>query len=210
VQFINNGNPADKMDIVFLPANYKQSESNLFANDVQTHAKDLLNTEPFKSYKNRININYVNEFIDLGCKFAEPRLIVCDSSKVSTLAAKCNHDYIVVIFKTTEWRGSGGLDYAVASSSYTFITIHELGHTIGLLMDEYDYGTTGSLYYSGANCDNNSNCIKWSNVPGTGCYSTCSYKNLYRATNNCIMLSVTNRFCPVCERQIKNILNKYK
>ena len=70
---------------------------------------------------------------------------------------------------------------------------------------EYSYGTTGSLYYSGANCDTSSSCTKWYGLPGTGCYKICSYTNLYRATeDDCLMrTALVWHFCPVCKKPCK-------
>lgn len=126
--------------------------------------------------------------------------ILCDTNSVINLASECPNDNIVVLFKSNEWADAGGesksaSSYCVCSDAYPWLTIHECGgHHIGLLMDEYeyDYDYYGSLYYSGANCDIDSQCLKWAGTPGVGCYSGCSYTNLYRPTrNNCLMKTRT-------------------
>ncbi|MEM4347523.1 MAG: M64 family metallopeptidase [Candidatus Altiarchaeota archaeon] len=217
VTILNNGDPSNKLDIVFVGDDYDSSELGIFISKVQEHMNALLNTAPYSSYRNKINVHYVNKFEDLECHLAYDRSILCNSAKVITLASECPHDNIVVLFKSNEWAGAGGESmssspYCVSSHAYPWLSIHECGgHHIGLLMDEYDYGEMGSLYYSGANCDTEPSCSKWVGTPGTGCYPICSYRNLYRATeNNCLMRTRSIwHFCPVCQRQIISILNNY-
>ncbi len=219
---IDNGPSSQKLDIVFVGDDYSDSELGIFVSKVKEHANDLLNTEPYRTYKNRINVHYVDKFEDLGCHYNEgSRTISCTPSKVIALASECPRDTVglIVLFKTNEWAGAGGVDftdtsYCVASHAYPWITVHECGgHHIGGLMDEYRYDppSTGPLYYSGANCDTSSSCPKWAGTPGTGCYPICSYTNLYRPTeNDCLMRTkYSSKFCPVCQKQIIKVLNHY-
>ena len=216
ITLLSNGPPSEKLDIVFIGDGYSDSEMDLFVSKVNEHMNALLSVEPYKSYKSKINVHYVRKFEDLEC-YISGRLIFCNTPNVINLASECPNDNIIVLFKSDEWAGAGGesmsaSSYCIASTAYPWLTIHECGgHHIGQLMDEYSYGTTGSLYFSGANCDTSSSCTKWYGLPGTGCYKDCSYTNLYRATeDDCLMrTALVWHFCPVCKRQIKKVLSNY-
>ncbi|MFD6422617.1 M64 family metallopeptidase [Streptomyces sp. NPDC060198] len=89
------------------------------------------------------------------------RLICVDLAKVKTYAAKAPAaDLVVVVSNSTKYGGAG---YSGLGSSYSFagvstlssdnsqsslIAAHEIGHSIGLLADEYTYDSYGT--YTGA------------------------------------------------------------
>ncbi|MBU2523309.1 MAG: M64 family metallopeptidase [Nanoarchaeota archaeon] len=192
-----SGNPEEKVDMVFLAENY--SDLNKFYSDVLYYAdingenNGLLGVEPFKSNGGKFNFYFVNGTSDLGCElgcFGMDRLVCCDDEKVKRIASVCPHDQISVLIDTKKFCGASK-DYSAVCTiddpRAGLVLVHEFGHTFGELGDEYSYGTTGNT--NAPNCDNNK-CRKWGNIPGTGCFKTCGYTNLYRSTENGSLMNV--------------------
>lgn len=107
--------------------------------------------------------------------------------------------------------------------SFEDIVCHELlGHTISGLWDEYVYNGKPNVAVSQSpNCDQSGSSPKWYDLVGwqqqnyqwvyVGAYQGCAMSNYYRATSsNCKMNTwAQNPFCPVCRRQITNVLARY-
>jgi hypothetical protein len=134
-----------------------------YATDVETFIQGLFAQEPFKEYQRYFNVHRVDVtsnqsgadhpernpsvFVDTAldatynCAGIQ-RLICVDSSKVNGVVSGSlspeRRDAILVIVNDTEYGGSGGV-IAVASvhSAAVELILHELGHSFGLLADEY-------------------------------------------------------------------------
>lgn len=75
------------------------------------------------------------------------RLLCVDDSKVLTavVAAVPQYDQVLVLVNSTTYGGAGGqVATASLNESANNIAIHELGHSLVYLADEYSYGETGS------------------------------------------------------------------
>jgi len=159
----DNGDSANRMDLVILGDGYTASQLGKYATDVETFVQSLFAQEPFKEYQRYFNVHRVdvtsNEsgpdhperyppvFRDTAldatynCAGIQ-RLICVNISKVNTQVSRSlpadSRDSILVIVNDTEYGGSGGA-IAVASldPAVVEIILHELGHSIGLLADEY-------------------------------------------------------------------------
>lgn len=218
VQVVNNGNTAQKLDIVYLSEQYSGANLTAFRSDVNKFKNKLLSYEPFKAQSGKINIWLVENTDSLGCKY-EDRLITCNTAAVLAKASICNYDVIGVIVNSATYGGGGGEDFFSSyngqfSSSIYYgenVAVHEFGHTFGKLKDEYSYdvappgavpGVQGSdPYYwlDGGNCDNNVSCTKWASSIGSdgiGCFINdngtghvgCQYNEWYRPLENNSMM----------------------
>jgi hypothetical protein len=120
------------------------------------------------------------------------RLLCCNISTARSLAADCNpfgssyHANVqtVVVHNDPEYGGAGYISSNVGTtsihSSGPLVAIHELGHSLFELADEYP---TGSGTSSRANCDGSA-CSKWADLQGhagvqsvygtVGCQAGCS------------------------------------
>ena len=224
VDVISNGSPTDKLDIVFVGSDYSENEKTKFISDVNAHMQQILSVYPFSTYKNRINIHRIDAFRDLGCKRLEsiPRLIICDPNQVKNLADSCPHDQIIVLENSNDWGGCGGNIYdkdtwdtniCVAASAYPWITLHEFSHSFGKLWDEYSFGYDGPVEAidSSPNCASDSNCYKWNNIVGAGCFQGCSFSNAYRSIIQGIMSTAyATNYGPVSEKHLIELLNNYR
>jgi hypothetical protein len=209
VDILNSGNPADKLDIVFVGDGY--TDLGQFESDVRKHSAQILETEPFKSNKNKINVHFVNKLTSIGCSIYGDRCVICDSKKSAELASLCPNDKIIELYNSDRWAGCATLNGdAAASSKYPFISLHEFGHSFGGLWDEYSYGGNGVDTTGSPNCDSSSSCSKWSNN-GNGCFLGCTSDNFYRSVDNGIMrTSGSNTFGTLDESILSRLLNTYK
>jgi hypothetical protein len=121
------------------------------------------------------------------------------------------HDKTIVMVNTTRYGGCGGLR-AVYSASYAApdkdakdIALHELGHALGGLADEYWVypGCGGGAGGVNTSTDPVTGAWpEWIDVlgpprPGGEYYAQC----VYRPQDNCLMRSLGQPFCAVCNQQ---------
>ncbi len=214
----------DAIDVVFLGDDYSASELDYYRQDVEDHYQYLKVRHPFVDFRGVFNYYRVDNLMDLGCKVHETggtNWISCNSAKVYEAASVLPYDEIIVIINSDLWAGTayvtiggGGADsYAMSTRGDPVVTVHEFGHSFGGLMDEYDGGIENGPAW-GPNCDN-MGCVKWEDVPGTGCYQICYYRNLFRPTaNSCVMQARSQDpkydYCPVCLRAISKVIMRYK
>ena len=256
----NNGPGSNRVDMVFLGDGYTASEMAKYATDVQAVVTHYFSYAPFQDYVSYYNIRRIDvvsnesgaDHPELGTfkdtafdgtyNCANIQRLICVSSNevfqvVNRNLAPTEADIVVVIVNDPEYGGSGGA-VAVASthSQSGDLVVHEVGHSFGLLADEYDYGSS--------NCSNpiepselnvttetNRNNLKW-NVGGgpppgwvefstpipitdtvagqPGLYEGAKYcsENIYRPTYDSMMRSLDRPFDAVnVELLIRRIYN---
>ena len=158
---INNGSPENRVDIAILGDGYTAAEMQKYKDDVQALMTQFFNNEPFREYRNFFNVHridvissqsgadhpersfFVNTALDAtyNCQGVQ-RLICVNISKVNTIlgnsVAPAQRDMTFVIVNDSEYGGSGG-SVAVTSTNQQVLELilHELGHSFGLLADEY-------------------------------------------------------------------------
>jgi hypothetical protein len=161
------------------------------------------NYEPFDQNISRYNVFYVpkeaGDYCDFNCNGIQ-RLLCCNVSLAKSLSSTCTTGprQTVVVHNSETYGGAGyrSSDVATTSihSSAPRVAVHELGHSLFNLGDEY---TTGSATPSSSgNCDYSS-CAKWSDMlgyNGVSCLNnSCSGGN-YFASENTIMKSLSYGF----------------
>ena len=164
------GDPATRFSLVILGDGYTAEELPQFRAHVEKHLNILWSLEPFRSYRNYINV-YAVEVIspqsgitcdpahreqrttalalhfDGGCTDPNSRGILANQAAARAHAALATpaYDQILVIANSATYGGIGG-SIATTSGSNTlspYITPHELGHSLGRLQDEYTYSDRG-------------------------------------------------------------------
>ncbi len=155
------GPTSNRLNLVFVGDGYTSAELPLYEQHVQAAWQRLIGVEPFKTYQQHFNVYRVNVVspesgVDndptLGIQrttaldmrfwcFNTERLLCVDSAKAAQYAANAPAvDYIVAIANSTKYGGAGGGTVATFSGgnfNAGQILIHELGHSIGKLADEY-------------------------------------------------------------------------
>jgi hypothetical protein len=160
---VDNGTPANRVDITILGDGYTEAELQKYRDDVQTLMTQFFNNDPFREYRNFFNVHRIDvissqsgadhpervpaAFVDTAldatynCNATE-RLICVNFSKVNTIVgnsvAPAQRDIVFVIVNDPTYGGSGGA-IAVTSThpDVLELILHELGHSFGLLTDEY-------------------------------------------------------------------------
>ena len=201
----NNGDPSQKLDLIFVGHNYPPAERQRFINEVMETKDFMLSLNPFNNFAERINAHYVDQQnLNLGCYSGcggIPQLICCSEAQVWAAGRQCPQwtwgtDKIVVLANGLPYGGSSalGANQLVASNALHMkeVAAHEFGHAFGVLGDEYDYGRSGSYGTDVPNCDYAQPCNKWSGVPGTSCVPVCGYNNLFRSITDGLMNSIPN------------------
>lgn len=254
-----SGEPTKKLDIVFIPEGYTDKEMEKFKNDCQRFSEYLFDYSPFLEYKDKINIWGVEApslqsgtdipgkgvWVQtlLNSSFytfdSERYLMTTDYFTVRDIAANAPYDQIFILVNTSKYGGGGIYNYynitAVDDNHSKQIFIHEFGHGLAGLADEYGNDNTYQDFYpldvepwepnltTLVNFD-----IKWKDLVDSdtpiptpsedkyknkiGVFEGGGYvaKGVYRPTFNSIMNSFTsNEFNEVCKRVLRNIINFY-
>jgi hypothetical protein len=159
---IHESGPAQqKLDIVILGDGYTSSEMGKFVNDTKRLTDILLKTEPFKSRKDDINIRAVETPSEVTgitkphhgifkrsplsthySSFDSERYILTyDNKTVRNVASEVPYDFMIILVNEKTYGGGGIYNlYTTVAVDNTFsgyIMVHELGHHIGALADEY-------------------------------------------------------------------------
>lgn len=158
--------PSDAFDLVFVGDGYTSDDLAMYAENVQSKWEELSAVEPFATYKPYFNVWRVDVLsnesgvdhdpalgllkdtaLDMGfwCQGRDAtteRLLCVNETKAASFAALAPQaDQVIALGNTAKYGGAGGSVATAAGSNVSSgqIAIHELGHSIGGLADEYDY-----------------------------------------------------------------------
>jgi predicted outer membrane repeat protein len=158
---VDNGDPSNKVDIVFLPDGYTKDEMDKFMKDVRTYSEYIFGCTPFKENKDKINIWAVQapsmeSGVDnpgenvwknniLGMSYnstdVDRYLMTLDVKTVRDLAGLTPYDNICIISNSSKY-GGGAIynDYTSfpnENKNGAYLIVHEFGHHFCALGDEY-------------------------------------------------------------------------
>ncbi len=250
--------PAKAYDILLVPEGYAVSDSAKWRKDAERCAEAILNCSPFKENAYRINIRALYAYSKesgvsrdgigkrrkktrLGASFytlgTERYLMVEDMWRLDKVCSETPCDHALVICNTKKYGGGGIYNFhsTVTDNRYfNYVCVHELGHGIAGLADEYytsdvavqDYYPQGTEppapnITSLVNFD-----AKWRDmldpevpVPtpaekqyedDLGVFEGAGYcaKGLYRPRKSCTMKDIRyDYFCPVCQRAFQRMFD---
>ncbi|HEY1176285.1 MAG TPA: M64 family metallopeptidase, partial [Phytomonospora sp.] len=166
----NNGDTATHLDLMIVGDGYTSSQLGTYDSHVRSKVNELFAVEPFASYKSLFNVWKVDVVSTQSGVDHDPygtyrttaldmyfycggtaRLLCVNETKANQYARQApDVDQVVALANTTTYGGAGGCVATAAggNASAGQIVVHELGHSIGGLADEYDYG--GGTNYTGA------------------------------------------------------------
>jgi hypothetical protein len=158
---LKNGEPRDKVDLVFLAEGYAAEDRDKFKSDVDRLTGTMFETEPYKSARSSFNVTGVfrpspERGMDeprqgsykqtvLGASFnafdLDRYMLVEQGHRLRELAGQVPYDAIVVLVNSARY-GGGGIynDYAVTTvdnERSRGVFLHEFGHCFAGLADEY-------------------------------------------------------------------------
>jgi hypothetical protein len=173
------GPPANRFDLVVLGDGYTAADMPKFRAQVDKHLNTLWSIEPYKTYRDYINV-YAIEIIsgvsgvsgdpDLSVRKTTPlslcffngcqvggieRGLIGNNSAINMYAALAPRvSQTLSIANSDKYGGIGGGNATASggNSLSSLISPHELGHSIGGLQDEYPYynrGVLGGCYTGG-------------------------------------------------------------
>lgn len=254
-----SGDPSNKLDIVFIPEGYSKDEMDLFRADCNSMKKFLFSYSPFDEFKSNINLWGIESpseesGTDLpgeniwkntiaNSNFwtfrSERYLMTLDYHKVRDLAANAPYDQIYILVNTDKYGGGAVYNYYSLTSAHNKLTqkifIHEFGHGLVGLADEYGNDPTYLDYYPKdiEPWEPNITTLvdfgnKWKSLvtDGTpvptpsdnkyekviGAFEGAGYADngVYRPTYDSIMRTFnSDEFNEVCKKAIRKVMNMY-
>ena len=169
IEVQHSGDPQRKIDLTFIAEGYSVVEEDKFRRDLERMGGLFFGQEPFRSHKERFNINGLfKPSPDSGCD--EPGLGIfkrtaVDASfdslgldryvlteadrKLQDIAAAVPSDFLVIMVNHGRY-GGGGIyrqfcAFTVDSGVADYLLLHEFGHAFAGLADEY---YTSSVTYN--------------------------------------------------------------
>ncbi len=252
VEIANRGIPDNRVDFVIVGDGYTASEQDQFRIDATAIENNFFRYEPFITYEPYFRITQIevvsNESgvdndpspginrdtaldMQYWCGGTERLLCVNVSKAYQAAASAPDIDQVIAISNSSKYGGAGypSNDLGTAAGqngSAVEIAIHEMGHSLGDLADEYTYG--GPTTYNGGEpsavdvsifdrteqLDQERKWYRWmdASLPGfdgpTSTYEGGNYSELgiYRPSNNSMMRNLGRPFnLPSAERLIRQI-----
>jgi len=254
-----SGPPSEKLDIVFIPEGFTRSQMSEFKNDCEILTEYIFQFSPFKEMKSKINVwgveaESVDSLVDIPADsiwgntilnssyytFDSERYLMTDDFKmVRDIAANAPYDQIYILANSDKYGGGAIYNYysltAVKNLASKKVFVHELGHGLAGLADEYGYDSTYiNMYPEGvepwetnittlADFDN-----KWKNLISEdvpiptpdeekyhnviGVFEGAGYvsKGVYRPTYDSIMRTLkADGFNLVCRKTLEKVIQFY-
>ncbi|MBL4636862.1 MAG: hypothetical protein JKY56_23625 [Kofleriaceae bacterium] len=237
------GAPESRINIVIIGDGYTANEAAKFQSDSDAIANFLLSTRPYNEYRNLFNIHRIitesaesgADHPDLGIdvinRFGSsfncggiPRSLCANDSLVFSvvLGHLPETDQVLVLVNDDRYGGAGGQVATTSThASSPYIAVHEFGHTLAGLADEYETATGNRpIIAPEANVSLSSELgeIKWShwiedgtmlptrdafatsNVEPIGAYEGARYHSIgiFRPAPACKMRESESELCAVC------------
>jgi hypothetical protein len=160
-KILDNGDPHVKLDLLILPDGYTKSEMKKFRKDTKRLLKTFFDTSPFKERKTDLNVWIVeapsNEsgidnpqaglYVDnlLSCSFnafgSDRYILSWDNQTIRKVASKVPYDHLFLLINSNKYGGGGIFNLystCISDNKWSgYIFVHELGHSLGGLGDEY-------------------------------------------------------------------------
>jgi hypothetical protein len=170
VAIVNNGDPAQKVDLLLLGDGYTATEHDAFIAKAREMADILFASSPFKERKSDFNVwalaphaaesgvsrPSTNTWRDspLGAMYdsfrSERYVLTFDNKRWRRIASSTPYDFVEILTNSDTYGGGGiyGLfSTAAANSEWApYLFVHEFGHHFAGLADEY---YTSSVAYEG-------------------------------------------------------------
>ncbi|MCI7124482.1 MAG: M64 family metallopeptidase [Clostridia bacterium] len=124
-------------------------------------------------------------------------------------------DFEVIVVNSDTYGGSGGsICIASLNNESLEMMLHELGHTVANLADEYFAGASYAREYANMTAESNPENVKWKRFIGKNGVGVYEYDNggdgWYRPHENCKMrfLGKQYAFCEVCKEELRRAFCK--
>lgn len=167
-----NGDPANKVDLLFIAEGYTAQEMEKFRKDAERFANYMFTMAPYNKHKEDFNIWIVESVsqesgTDIPHEgvwkktvansnfytFRSDRYLTAQNQKtVAQIATAAPYDALYVIVNNPKYGGGGIYNfYGLSASDCRFaeeVFIHEFGHSFAGLGDEYAYDNSYEEFYN--------------------------------------------------------------
>ena len=264
VMNLHKGNTPDKaIDILFIPDGYAKKDKKVLKHDMKRFASYVMNCSPYREMANKVNIRAIEGYSEqsgitqpqndfyvktlLNCAYNAldlDRYLMCLGVwNMHDVADDAPYDAIVIICNSEKYGGGGIYNFYCTVYNHgeypDYVIVHEMGHLIGGLADEY-YTSDVSVqdfYPAGVEpVEPNVTTLvdfdsKWKSMldPSTpvptlevkkddpnfnrlGVYEGGGYvaKGVYRPALHCTMHQIRyDDFCPVCHKVLEEVIDYY-
>jgi hypothetical protein len=161
IKLHESGDPARKLDLLILGDGYTRAERGKFERDARRLLQALFATSPFKEQQQDINVwglspasaesgisrpsQHVHKRTALGATYdafdSERYVLTFENRAFREIAANAPYDAVEILVNGATYGGGGifGLYSTVAADSVwaPYIFVHEFGHHLAALADEY-------------------------------------------------------------------------
>jgi len=228
---VDHGPSAKRINLVFIGDGYTKAQLSSYAGDVKNVVRQLFAEEPYRSYASYFNVHRVDVVsaesgvsqdpqgankqtaLDMTywCGGLERLLCVNEEKALAEASNAPRVDQILALANSERYGGAGYWNSKIATmaarSSYALeLAIHEMGHALAGLSDEYDV--------AGSDCNNGANVssrdasemmsarqkwFRWLDVPGISAFRGACYSatKFFRPTENSKMRQLGQPFYEV-------------
>lgn len=248
-KIVDNGDEDNRVNIVFIGDGFAEADQNKWINHVANMNQEMFSTDmgqPFGRYSkffNTYRIDMISQHSGIDINNRNTPL-KGDDDCVDWTKRDCHADWDLVHDAIDHYMGNmpiamrevainntlhfgaihhpprGNINIYGAFNQWTNnIYIHENGHMLGKLADEYVHNDKKELFYSGAepkevNVTSTLNPLKWDRWKGysqpymekiiVGTFEGARYhgKGIYRPSQNCMMNRYEWTYCAVCREKL--------
>jgi len=158
---LTNGDPHEKVDLVFIAEGYTADQEEAFRKDVETFVNAVFSFEPFKSNKSRFNVSgvfrpssdqgmdeprqhrYKNTVVDASFNaLGTDRYMLTENNRAyRDIASAVPYDALCILVNSDRYGGGALYNTFTISTTHHALSQkvfrHEFGHGFGGLADEY-------------------------------------------------------------------------
>ncbi len=233
-KIIDKGDDQDKLVFIILAEGYTKSEISDFEDDALEFANYVLDEPPFNKYRDDINFYIINTISNESGAASDPsqpidnyfgstynlvsgyqRLLGTYDTYIIEEVLKDSqiiYDYAFVVVNSSQYGGSGGkYSFTSLHPDSKEILIHELGHSIALLGDEYYAGDLYTSEAANVTRESDPEKVKWKDLIGineVGVYPMQGVKGWYIPHLRCKMQVLNQPFCEVCKLELEKYIEK--
>ncbi len=167
-----NGDPAEKVDLLILGDGYPEDEMGSYRDDATAVAEALFSFPPFRERRGDFNVWAIDVAASehgvtkpregkwrnspLGMSYnifdSERYMLTMSNQRMREVAAQAPYDFLILIANSDKYGGGGIFNLystaAAKSAQMPYLIVHEFGHAFAGLGDEY---YTSQVAYEGFN-----------------------------------------------------------